>query len=44
MKIAISKMTTFVCMVVVLGLQALLQGSWRVTETQPIKTNKRNDL
>ncbi len=31
---------TFCCMVLVLGAQALLKGSWAVEETKPIKTDQ----
>ncbi|SDL64800.1 hypothetical protein [Kriegella aquimaris] len=33
---------TFCCMVLVLGAQALLKGSWTVEETKPIKTDQGN--
>lgn len=35
MKTEIIKVLTFTCMVLVLGTQELLQGSWRVQETKP---------
>ena len=34
MKTKIKNFLTFCCMVVVLGTQALLEGSWKVEETQ----------
>ncbi|WP_276168903.1 hypothetical protein [Zobellia alginiliquefaciens] len=37
MKVEIIKVATFVCMFIVLGIQTLLQGSWRVGKTKPIK-------
>ncbi len=40
MKIEILKVVTFVCMFIVLGMQALLHGSWRVNKTEPIKSNQ----
>ena len=40
MKTEIIKLATFACMVVVLGLQALLQGSWRMPETRAVRTKK----
>ena len=33
MKAKIKNMFTFCCMVVVLGIQALLEGSWKVEPT-----------
>jgi len=38
MKTEIIKIVTFACMVIVLGTQALLQGSWSVQETEPLKS------
>jgi len=40
MKTEIIKIVTFACMVIVLGTQALLQGSWRVQEPDAIKRNQ----
>jgi hypothetical protein len=37
MKTEIIKIATFVCMVLVLGTQALLHGSWRVQEPEKVK-------
>ncbi len=34
MKTKMKNFLTFCCMVVVLGTQALLEGSWKVEETQ----------
>jgi hypothetical protein len=39
MKTELFKVLTFVCMVIVLGVQELLQGSWKVPE---LETTKRN--
>ncbi|MFD2604799.1 hypothetical protein ACFSSG_04835 [Euzebyella marina] len=36
MKSEILKWVTFVCMVVVLGLQELLKGSWKVPQAERI--------
>lgn len=33
---------TFLTMVVVLGLQALLHGSWTVRETEPVRSDSGN--
>ena len=41
MKTEIIKIATFTCMVIVLGIQALLHGSWSVHDTQSVKV-KRN--
>lgn len=40
MKTEILKILTFMCMFIVLGTQALLHGSWRVTETESIKAKE----
>jgi hypothetical protein len=40
MKSELVKVLTFVCMVIVLGLQQLLQGSWKVPELETTKRNK----
>ncbi|SDD68331.1 hypothetical protein SAMN05421636_101400 [Pricia antarctica] len=37
MKTEIIKIATFTCMVIVLGTQALLRGSWRIRQTEPVK-------
>jgi hypothetical protein len=37
MKTKIKKLMTFACMVIVLGTQALLRGSWRVQEPEHIR-------
>ncbi len=39
MKAEIVKIGTFVCMFIVLGMQALLQGSWRVQRTEVIRSD-----
>lgn len=39
MKTELFKILTFVCMVIVLGFQELLKGSWKVPE---LETSKRN--
>ncbi len=39
MKTELVKVLTFVCMVVVLGVQELFQGSWKIPE---LETKKRN--
>ncbi len=39
MKTEIIKIVTFTCMVVVLGTQALLRGSWRVRQTETVKSD-----
>ncbi|WP_175416271.1 hypothetical protein [Aggregatimonas sangjinii] len=44
MKTEIIKIATFVCMVVVLGMQTLLQGSWRIPKTRSIKTGKGGNV
>lgn len=41
MKTEIIKIATFACMVIVLGTQALLRGSWRVHQTEPIGNNDK---
>lgn len=40
MKVEIIKVATFVCMVIVLGTQALLQGRWRVQESEALKRDR----
>lgn len=40
MKTEIIKIVTFMCMVLVLGTQALLKGSWRVEESKGIKVRR----
>jgi len=42
MKTEIIKIMTFACMVLVLGTQTLLQGSWRVQE-EPLKSKNGSD-
>ena len=42
MKTEIIKIATFICMVMVLGVQALLQGSWRIGGTRTIKVKSHN--
>lgn len=44
MKTEIIKIATFACMVVVLGLQTLLQGSWKVPKTQAVQTGKDRNV
>ncbi|MEP3208863.1 MAG: hypothetical protein ABJN95_06730 [Maribacter sp.] len=44
MKTEIIKILTFACMVLVLGTQALLHGSWRVQETEPLKSKNGGNL
>jgi len=38
-KIRISRIVRFCCMVVVLGMQTLLQGSWTVSKIEPLRTD-----
>ncbi len=42
MKTEIINIVTFTCMVVVLGTQALLRGSWRVVQTEPVESDLYN--
>ncbi|CAM4120025.1 hypothetical protein [Zobellia nedashkovskayae] len=42
MKAEIVKVVTFFCMFIVLGMQTLLQGSWKVNETEPIGRDHNN--
>ncbi|WP_262897676.1 hypothetical protein [Zobellia barbeyronii] len=42
MKTEILKVVTFLCMFIVLGMQTLLQGSWRVNETESIRGDHSN--
>ncbi|MGF1559059.1 MAG: hypothetical protein ACFCUL_08220 [Flavobacteriaceae bacterium] len=42
MKTEIIKIATFACMVVVLGTQALLRGSWKVPDTETLQRSNRN--
>ena len=44
MKTEIIKIVTFACMVLILGTQALLHGSWRVQEVEPLKSKNGSDL
>ena len=44
MKTEIIKIMTFACMVLVLGAQALLHGSWRVQETETLKSKNGSNL
>jgi len=34
---------TFCCMVVILGTQSLLRGSWRVRQTEPVRGQDRKN-
>lgn len=43
MRTEIIKIVTFTSMVIVLGTQALLRGSWRVGQTESIKSEP-NDI
>lgn len=40
MKTELFKILTFVCMVIVLGFQELLKGSWKVPELEATKSNQ----
>jgi len=40
MKTEFLKALTFICMVVVLGIQELLQGSWKVPELEASERNQ----
>ena len=40
MKLGFIKVFTFVCMVLILGLQELLQGSWKVPELEATKRSQ----
>ncbi|WP_289846496.1 hypothetical protein [Zobellia uliginosa] len=42
MKTEIIKVVTFFCMFIVLGMQTLLQGSWKVQKTDQIRRNTNN--
>ncbi|MGJ8737446.1 hypothetical protein D9V96_008625 [Zobellia laminariae] len=42
MKAEIVKVVTFLCMFIVLGMQTLLQGSWKVNETESVRGNHSN--
>ncbi|MDO6817927.1 hypothetical protein [Zobellia sp. 1_MG-2023] len=43
MKDEVVKAATFICMFVVLGLQALMHGSWKVQEIDTLR-NDRNKI
>lgn len=44
MKTEIIKFLTFTCMVIVLGTQALLHGSWSVPKTESGKSEQGGNL
>ena len=41
MKTEIITITTFACMVLIMCIQALLHGSWRVIDTRPIESDRQ---
>jgi len=43
MKTEFISVATVISMVIVLGIQALLQGIWRINDTKPIKVGCNND-
>jgi hypothetical protein len=43
MKTEIIKILTFACMVIVLGTQTLLHGSWKIRETEALKSENGSD-
>ncbi len=42
LKTRILKFANFGCMIVLLGLQTLLQGRWSIPETVPVENSKNN--